>query len=99
MAKITRIRREGLFFPDTYLFAKGASEMQIFKQAHAAMIGRLSEAWDKRDPALPYKNPYEALTMASIVEKETGQKSERAMIAGVFVNRLKTACCCRPIRP
>ncbi|APA68400.1 MULTISPECIES: endolytic transglycosylase MltG [unclassified Janthinobacterium] len=81
---------EGLFFPDTYLFAKGASEMQIFKQAHAAMIGRLSEAWDKRDPALPYKNPYQALIMASIVEKETGQKSERAMIAGVFVNRLKT---------
>ncbi|MGK5066019.1 putative aminodeoxychorismate lyase [compost metagenome] len=81
---------EGLFFPDTYLFAKGASEMQIFKQAHTAMIGRLSEAWDKRDPALPYKNPYQALIMASIVEKETGQKSERAMIAGVFVNRLKT---------
>ncbi|OHV96775.1 aminodeoxychorismate lyase [Janthinobacterium lividum] len=84
------VQPEGLFFPDTYLFAKGASEMQIFKQAHTAMIGRLSEAWDKRDPALPYKNPYEALIMASIVEKETGQKSERAMIAGVFVNRLKT---------
>ena len=92
MAKISPeyVQPEGLFFPDTYLFAKGASEMQIFKQAHAAMIGRLSEAWDKRDPALPYKNPYEALVMASIVEKETGQKSERAMIAGVFVNRLKT---------
>nr|WP_314606465.1 endolytic transglycosylase MltG [uncultured Janthinobacterium sp.] len=92
MAKISPeyVLPEGLFFPDTYLFAKGASEMQIFRQAHAAMIGRLSEAWDKRDPALPYKNPYEALIMASIVEKETGQKSERAMIAGVFVNRLKT---------
>ena len=92
MAKISPeyVQPEGLFFPDTYLFAKGASEMQIFKQAHAAMIGRLSEAWDKRDPALPYKNTYEALIMASIVEKETGQKSERAMIAGVFVNRLKT---------
>lgn len=92
MAKISPefVQPEGLFFPDTYLFAKGASEMQIFKQAHTAMIGRLSEAWDKRDPALPYKNPYEALIMASIVEKETGQKSERAMIAGVFVNRLKT---------
>ncbi|MBW3500144.1 MULTISPECIES: endolytic transglycosylase MltG [Janthinobacterium] len=92
MAKISPeyVLPEGLFFPDTYLFAKGASEMQIFRQAHTAMIGRLSEAWDKRDPALPYKNPYEALIMASIVEKETGQKSERAMIAGVFVNRLKT---------
>ncbi|OBV38761.1 endolytic transglycosylase MltG [Janthinobacterium psychrotolerans] len=92
MAKISPeyAQPEGLFFPDTYLFAKGASEMQIFKQAHVAMIARLAEAWDKRDPALPYKNPYEALIMASIVEKETGQKSERAMIAGVFVNRLKT---------
>ena len=92
MAKISPefVLPEGLFFPDTYLFAKGASEMQIFKQAHTALIGRLSEAWFKRDPALPYKNPYEALIMASIVEKETGQKSERAMIAGVFVNRMKT---------
>ena len=80
---------EGMFFPDTYLFAKGASDLQIFKQAHAMLLSHLTEAWDKRDPALPYKTPYEALTMASIVEKETGQKSERGMIAGVFVNRLK----------
>jgi len=80
---------EGMFFPDTYLFAKGASDLQIYKQAHGILLTRLNEAWDKRDPALPYKNPYEALTMASIVEKETGQKSERGMIAGVFVNRLK----------
>ncbi|MES2163421.1 MAG: endolytic transglycosylase MltG [Pseudomonadota bacterium] len=80
---------EGLFFPDTYLFAKGASDLQIYKQAHAMLLTRLNDAWDKRDPALPYKTPYEALTMASIVEKETGQKSERGMIAGVFVNRLK----------
>jgi UPF0755 protein len=80
---------EGLFFPDTYLFAKGSSELQIFKQAHQAMMERLKAAWAKRDPALPYANPYEALVMASIVEKETGQKSERPMIAGVFVNRLK----------
>src|SRR5690606_29884551 len=50
---------------------------------------RLNEAWEKRDPALPYKTPYEALIMASIVEKETGQRSERATIAGVFVNRLR----------
>jgi len=80
---------EGLFFPDTYLFAKGASDLQIYKQAHVMLLTRLNDAWSKRDPALPYKTPYEALTMASIVEKETGQKSERAMIAGVFVNRLK----------
>ena len=80
---------EGLFFPDTYLFAKGSSDLQIFKQAHAMLLTRLAEAWSKRDPALPYSSPYQALIMASIVEKETGQKSERNMIAGVFVNRLK----------
>ena len=80
---------EGLFFPDTYLFAKGSSELQIYRQAHTMLIAHLSAAWEKRDPALPYKTPYEALTMASIVEKETGQKSERSMIAGVFVNRLR----------
>jgi UPF0755 protein len=80
---------EGLFFPDTYLFAKGSSDLQILRQAHQAMMNHLKAAWEKRDPSLPYANPYEALIMASIVEKETGQKSERAMIAGVFVNRLK----------
>ena len=80
---------EGLFFPDTYLFAKGSSDMRIYKQAHELLLNRLAAAWDKRDASLPYKTPYEALIMASIVEKETGQKSERAMIAGVFVNRLK----------
>ena len=80
---------EGLFFPDTYLFAKGSSDMHIYKQAHALLMNRLGAAWEKRDPSLPYTTPYQALIMASIVEKETGQKSERAMIAGVFVNRLK----------
>ncbi len=80
---------EGLFFPDTYKFASGSSELQIFRRAHALMLKRLTEKWEKRDPALPYKTPYEALIMASIVEKETGQKSERGMIAGVFVNRLR----------
>jgi UPF0755 protein len=82
-------RPEGLFFPDTYLFAKGASELQIYRQAHAMMKKRLDDAWAKRAPGLPYKTPYEALIMASIVEKETGQKSERNMIAAVFVNRLR----------
>jgi len=81
---------EGLFFPDTYLFAKGASDLQIYKQAHQMLLTRLNAAWEKRSRDLPYKTPYEALTMASIVEKETGQKSERSMIAGVFVNRLRT---------
>jgi UPF0755 protein len=81
---------EGLFFPDTYLFAKNASDLSIYRQAHEMMMKRLKAAWDKRDPGLPYKDPYQALIMASLVEKETGQKGERAMIAGVFVNRLKT---------
>lgn len=80
---------EGLFFPDTYLFAKGASDLQIYRQAHALLLKSLDEAWKKRDSSVPYKTPYEALVMASIVEKETGQKSERRMIAGVFMNRLK----------
>jgi len=92
MAKITPEFKqpEGLFFPDTYLFAKGSSDLQIYRQAHQMLMNRLNAAWEKRDANLPYKNPYEALIMASIVEKETGQKSERAMIAGVFVNRLRT---------
>ena len=80
---------EGLFFPDTYLFAKGSSDLQIYRQAHAMLISHLAQQWDKRDPSLPYETPYQALIMASIVEKETGQASERGMIAGVFVNRLK----------
>jgi UPF0755 protein len=81
---------EGLFFPDTYLFAKNSSDLQIYKQAHEMMMKRLKAAWEKRDPNLPYTDPYQALIMASLVEKETGQKNERSMIAGVFVNRLKT---------
>ncbi len=91
MAKISTEYKspEGLFFPDTYLFAKGSSDLHIYKQAHALLLNRLTAAWSKRDASLPYKTPYEALIMASIVEKETGQKSERAMIAAVFVNRLR----------
>lgn len=91
LAKITADYKkpEGLFYPDTYLFAKGSSDMQIYRQAHALMLRRLNDVWAKRDPSLPYKSPYEALIMASIVEKETGKKSERDLIAAVFTNRLK----------
>jgi UPF0755 protein len=91
MAKVsnTFAAPEGLFFPDTYLFAKGSSDLQIYRHAHAMLLTHLEAAWAKRDASLPYATPYQALIMASIVEKETGQKSERAMIAGVFVNRLK----------
>ncbi len=92
MAKISKeyTSPEGMFFPDTYLFAKGSSELDIYRKSHQAMLAHLKAAWDSRDQSLPYKNPYEALVMASIIEKETGQKSERTMIAAVFVNRLRT---------
>lgn len=80
---------EGLFFPDTYLFAKGSSDLLIYQQAHQSMLKHLDDAWKVKNTALPYKTAYEALIMASIIEKETGQSSERSMIAAVFINRLK----------
>lgn len=80
---------EGLFFPDTYLFAKGASDLELLKRAHVAMDKRLQDVWQQRAPDLPYRSPYEALIMASVIEKETGQSSDRAVIGGVFVNRLR----------
>ena len=85
----TQTFAEGLFFPDTYQFAKGTGELQIYRQAYGQMKTRLQQHWTQRDKTLPYKSAYEALIMASIVEKETGASSERDMIAGVFVNRLK----------
>jgi UPF0755 protein len=80
---------EGLFFPDTYLFGKGTGDLDILKRAYRAMDRQLRAAWEERAPDLPYRGPYEALIMASIIEKETGQSTERAMIGGVFVNRLR----------
>lgn len=80
---------EGLFFPDTYLFAKGSSDWQIYRQAHAALLKHLNDTWQRRSTSLPYQTPYQALIMASIIEKETGQKSERGQVAAVFVNRLR----------
>ncbi|MGF6697433.1 UPF0755 protein [Paraburkholderia sp. MM5496-R1] len=80
---------EGLFFPDTYLFDKGTSDLDIYRRAYRLMRVRLDEAWLARAPNLPYKSPYDALTMASIVEKETGKASDRALVAAVFANRLR----------
>ena len=80
---------EGLFFPDTYLFARGASDLNVLRRAYRAMQRRLSTEWEARAPNLPYHAPYEALIMASIIEKETGRPAERDQIAGVLVNRLR----------
>ena len=80
---------EGWFFPDTYRFAPGVPDLEILKRAHAAMKKRVAEAWEARDAGVPLKTPYEALILASIVEKETGQAAERPMIASVFANRIK----------
>lgn len=80
---------EGLFFPDTYFFSQGMSDEDIFKRAYEVMQDRIEKAWQNRSAGLPYQSPYEALIMASIVEKETGKASERPLIAGVFLNRLR----------
>ena len=80
---------EGLFAPDTYLYDAGSSDIDLWRQAYRAQADVLQAAWASRAGNLPYESPYEALIMASIIEKETGQPSERPMIGGVFVNRLK----------
>jgi UPF0755 protein len=80
---------EGWLFPDKYRYAPGTTDLDILKRAHAAMKKRLAEAWEGRAPDLVIQTPYEALVMASIVEKETGQGAERPLVASVFENRLK----------
>lgn len=80
---------EGWFLPETYHFPTGTSDIEFLKRAYQQMQTALAEAWDERDEGLPYKSPYEALIMASIIEKETGIAEERPEIAGVFVRRLQ----------
>lgn len=80
---------EGMFFPDTYFYDHGSSDLALYKRAHQAMLRVLRASWDKRAPGLPYKTPMDALILASIIEKETGAPEERAMIAAVFINRLR----------
>jgi UPF0755 protein len=80
---------EGRFFPDTYVYSRGVSDLTVLKRAHRAMERHLAEAWAARAPDLPLKSPQELLTLASIVEKETGRAADRGQIAGVFVNRLR----------
>ena len=85
----TETLAEGLFFPDTYLFAKGSSDVAVLRRAYRAMRRHLEAEWAARDASAPYRSSYEALIMASIIEKETGQAAERDLIGGVLVNRLR----------
>jgi UPF0755 protein len=83
------VHPEGRFFPDTYTYAKGSSDLAVLKRAARAMDRRLEAAWSARSPGTPLKSPDEALILASIVEKETGKPSDRGQIGGVFTNRLR----------
>jgi len=91
MEKLGRagVHPEGRFFPDTYTYAKGSSDLVLLQRALQAMDQRLATAWARRAPDSPLKTPDEALILASIVEKETGRPSDRGLISGVFNNRLR----------
>ena len=80
---------EGLFLPETWQFTRGTSDADVLKRAYRALVNTLDEAWRDRAKDLPLANPWEALTLASIVEKETGLASERPQVAGVFLRRLR----------
>ena len=80
---------EGRFFPDTYRYSRGVSDLTVLRRAHRSMQQRLDEAWAQRAPDTPLKSADEALTLASIVEKETGTAADRGLVASVFVNRLR----------
>jgi len=85
----SELRAEGLLFPDTYLFSKRSSDIDVIARAYRAMQRHLTREWALRAPGLPYRDPYQALIMASIVEKETGRDEDRTLVAAVFVNRLR----------
>ena len=84
------VHPEGRFFPDTYTYAKGSSDLAVLQRAARAMDKRLAEVWTQRQDKLPLRSPEDALVLASIIEKETGKPSDRAQIGGVFINRLRT---------
>mgnify|MGYP000205013156 CR=1 FL=1 len=91
MAQLGRpgVHPEGRFFPDTYSYAKGASDLAVLKRAMKAMDKQLDKVWQVRSPRTAVRSPEEALILASIVEKETGRASDRPLISAVFHNRLK----------
>lgn len=80
---------EGRFFPDTYTYSKGSSDLKVLQRAHRAMQQRLAEAWARRRPDTPLRSADDLLILASIVEKETGHESDRGLVSGVFTNRLR----------
>lgn len=80
---------EGLFYPDTYVFVPGTTDLDILRQAHDALKLRLDALWPTRNEQLRLASPYEALILASLIEKETGHGEDRARISGVFANRLR----------
>lgn len=83
------VHPEGRFFPDTYTYAKGSTDLALLKRAMRAMDNKLATIWQQRQADTPLKTPEEALILASIIEKETGLASDRTMVAGVFTNRLR----------
>ena len=83
------VAAEGRFFPDTYAYSRGVSDLTVLKRAYKAMQKRLDSAWAQRSTGLPLKNADEALILASIVEKETGSPADRTLVAAVFINRLQ----------
>ncbi|MEG1203402.1 MAG: endolytic transglycosylase MltG, partial [Comamonas sp.] len=83
------VAAEGRFFPDTYAFSKGSSELALLKRAMQAMDKRLDIVWSLKGSDNPLKTPEDLLTLASIVEKETGKAADRSLVAGVFINRLR----------
>jgi UPF0755 protein len=85
----TETQAEGWFFPDTYFFSSGASDVSILARAYRTMQQRLNAAWAARASGLPFTSPQEALVLASIVEKETGRGADRPLIASVLINRLQ----------
>ncbi len=80
---------EGRFFPDTYAYSRGVSDLTLLRRAEATMQRRLDAVWSQRAPDTPLRNPQEALILASIVEKESGPKDDPGLVAGVFLNRLR----------
>jgi len=86
---VSETHPEGLFFPDTYLFSKKSSDLDVLRRAYRAMQGHLAQEWEKRSPETPCASPYEALILASIIEKESGRAGDREQVSAVFANRLR----------